>query len=121
MLSDVVPVASAVSGRVALRRAAVGAGLAAAACVVISLAGHPTGAFADVTVLTWSTIALFSADERHSRIAVTAAAVTALLLWLGTAPIVDAGVPGHVARALLGAAAGSQVYALVTRAGLEAR
>lgn len=119
MVSDVVSVAPAVSGWVALRRSAIGAGLAVAACVLVTLLGHPAGDFVDVSILIWSTIALYSGDDRNSRVACAAAALTALLLWLGTAPIMDAGLPGHVIRALLGAAAGSQVYALITHAGVQ--
>ncbi len=120
MVSDVAT-GAAVSGWVTLRRAAVGAGLAIAACVLVGMLGHPAGDFFGVTVLIWSVVALYSGDDRHARTACAAAVVTAALVWLGTTPILDAGLPGNVARALAGALAASQAYALITHAGRPAR
>ncbi|BCY12636.1 hypothetical protein [Actinoplanes sp. L3-i22] len=116
MVSDVAT-ATAVSGWVTLRRTAVGAGLALASCVLIGLLGRPAGAFADASVLIWSIIALYSGYDRHARAAGAAAAVTAVLIWLGTAPLLDGGTPGHVARALLGVLLAGQVYALISNLG----
>ncbi|WP_436529829.1 hypothetical protein [Actinoplanes sp. HUAS TT8] len=121
MVSDVAPATAAVSGGMALRRAAIGAVLAGAACVLVSLMGHEVGDFVDATILLWAVVALYSGPDRHARIAGAAAVVAALVVWLGTVPLPDAGVAGHVIRALLGAAVASQVYALVTQAGAQDR
>jgi hypothetical protein len=119
MVIDAAP-AAAVSGRVTLRRAATGAGLAVAATVLIGLAGHPAGDFVGVSVLIWSTCALYNGGDRHRRTACAAAAITAAVVWLGTLPVPGAGLPGNVGGALLGALAASQVYAVITRVGLAA-
>lgn len=114
MVSDVAPATLSVSGWVALRRAVIGAGLAAAACLAITLLGHPITRFLDATILIWAIVALYSGDDRHCRVAAASAAIIAALIWLGAATL-HAGPAG----AALGALAGSQVYAQVTR--LQAR
>ncbi|GIF14361.1 hypothetical protein [Actinoplanes teichomyceticus] len=117
MVSDVAATPVAVSGRVSLRRAATGAGLALAACSAIHLLGHPVGAFAQATAVLWAVVALYDAADRRCRIAAAGAVVTVAAGWLAAAPLAHAGLPGGIARAALSVLAASQVYAVVTRLG----
>jgi hypothetical protein len=119
MVADVVEVHFAVSGWVALRRAAIGAGLAVGACVTVTLLGHPVGAFLTPTVVVWAIIALYSGFDRGGRPAAAAAGATAALVWFGAAPMLGAGPAGTVTRAALGILAASQIYAAVTRLGQD--
>ncbi len=108
-----------VSGWVALRRATVGAGLALTACLLIGAAGRPMGDLLEPTVIIWSVGALYSGFDRGRRLACASAGTTAVLVWFGAGQVLDAGLPGHVARTTFGILAGSQVYALVTRIGRD--
>ncbi|GAA4587118.1 hypothetical protein BJY16_008133 [Actinoplanes octamycinicus] len=119
MVSDVVQALPAVSGWVALRRSAIGAGLALAACLLIALLGRPMGAFPAPTVLVWASVALYSGFDRHCRVAAVAAWAAAALVWFGVAPLLPGGITGDVVRAAAGVLAASQMYALVTHAGRE--
>ncbi|AEV86287.1 hypothetical protein ACWT_5269 [Actinoplanes sp. SE50] len=123
MVSHVAAGAASVSGWTTLRRAAIGAGLALAASLVVAALGHPVISFWDVTLIVWSTGALHSnADHRHGR-ALTTAALSATVVWLGITALLDAtglpttGAPANLARAVLGILAASQSYALITRTG----
>ncbi|GIE87636.1 hypothetical protein [Actinoplanes regularis] len=114
-----VAASTSVSGWVALRRAAIGAGLALAVCLLIGAVGRPIGSLLEPTVIIWSVGALYSGFDRHRRLACAAAGTTAVLLWLGVGQVLNAGLPGHVTRTAVGILAGSQVYALVTRVGRD--
>ncbi|WP_189335857.1 hypothetical protein [Actinoplanes ianthinogenes] len=117
MVSDVAEALPAVSGWVALRRAAVGGGLALAACLLMRLLGRPMGAFLSPTVVVWASIALYSGFDRRCRVAAVAGWAAAALVWFGCASLWVGGATVDVVRVVAVMVAASQVYALVTRSG----
>ncbi|KUL30032.1 hypothetical protein ADL15_26040 [Actinoplanes awajinensis subsp. mycoplanecinus] len=114
VVSDVATAPGAVSGWVTLRRAAIGAGLALAACTLIQLLGRPVGAFLDATVVIWSVVALYNSLDHRCRTAVAAAVLATAAVWFAAAPLLDAGLPGAAARAAVSIVLASQLYAAVT-------
>jgi hypothetical protein len=107
-----------VPGRTALTRAITGIGLGTAFIALLGLAWPDALAYAPVTLALGAVQWLHEPTDRRSGAAVAAGGATVVIVSVGSAVVlqaVDTSLARAVACVALGAIAGSQVYAAVTR------
>ena len=108
----------AVSGIEALHRAATGLGVSAAMLALVGLVWREGLEGAFPLLIFGSLLWLHESDDRHHKSAALAAGAVALAVVVGVAVLFRHAPPDfsrNVAGAALGAMAGSQIYAAVTR------